>query len=126
MKLLRSSGQKAARTILSLFIIILPFWNLAGGSVSTVNQQEQATETASLDVTETAQPSETPSLTATETIALPFESLTATFPPPTLTETLGADLLVSDQSLSGEFATGEVLLRFRKRASREILDGCIQ
>jgi len=120
------SGQKVAKNILSLVLIIFPFWNLVGGSIPSANQQEQDTETASPDVTGTAQPSEPPSLQVTETATLIPESPTAALPSSTVTEVPAIDMPMSDENLSGEFASDEVLAHFRDQASRESIERCIQ
>ncbi len=116
------SGQKLAKNILSLFLIILPFWDLAGVSISSGNQQEQTTETVSPYVTDTAQPSETPLILDTKTATLIFESPTAASPPSTAT----VDTSIINQSLSDEFASSELLVRFRKRATKASIEQCIQ
>jgi len=127
------SGQNVARKILPLLLIVLPFWNQAGGSLPPANQQEQATETASPAVTDTVPPSATASIPVTETLTLSaetatltFESPTATVPAASTTAELAAGPPISDQTLGSGFASGEVLARFRKQASRESIEQCIR
>lgn len=120
------SGQKVAKKILPLFLLILPFWNLTGGSISTVERQEQGTETAPLDVTYTVQPSKSPIALDTETAALELESPTTTSPAVAITEELVAGPQISEQTLGGGFVSGEVLVRFRKQASKESMEQCIR
>ncbi|HLO29570.1 MAG TPA: hypothetical protein VK249_10570, partial [Anaerolineales bacterium] len=126
MKLSMPGGRKVARNIISLALIVLPLWNFAGDPVPVANQQEQATATASPDSTEIVQPSETSSLPGAETLTPTLETPTEILPAYTATEASTAEEPISDQSLSGEFAPGEVLVRFRGRASREDRTRCIQ
>ena len=127
MKLSRLSGRKVARNILSLSVIVFSLSNMGGRSNPILYQQEQTTETPTLALTDTIQPTETVTQQESETATVAAtESLTPTISSPVTTESIPTDLLPPTVNISGDFVSDEVLIRFRRRTSRLAIDNCIQ
>jgi subtilisin family serine protease len=127
MKLSRLSGRKVARNILSLSVIVFSLSNMGGRSIPILYQQEQTTETPSLTLTDTIQPTETVTQQNIETAtASATESLTPTISSLVTTESIPTVFLPPTVNISGDFVSDEVLIRFRRRTSRLAIDNCIQ
>jgi len=100
---------------------------MGGRSIPILYQQEQTTETPTLALTDTIQPTETVTQQESETATVAAtESLTPTISSPVTTESIPTDLLPPTVNISGDFVSDEVLIRFRRRTSRLAIDNCIQ
>ncbi len=104
-----------------IFLVALnPYASPAHATYQVDESTSTATETAFISPTETlrAVDTQTPTLIPTLTESPP---VTMTLPP-TITTSLSVD---DGSSLKGNFVSDEVLIGFRKRASREAIDQCL-
>lgn len=110
----------------SLFLIILSSWNPFIGPGPVPAQQDDVTETASPTTTLTLPPPEsiTPPVSETPSFRI-TETLTPTIVPSAITEP-GATDLPPTVTLSGDFVSDEILIRFRRNASKSAIESCIQ
>lgn len=122
MKVSKPSGLTSARNILYLNIVLFLLF-YPGGMASSPKQQTNETS-ATPEVSETSPPTETTSPQDTETPSptltdSPTITLTPTNPKPTSTA-------LSDENLSGNIIPDEVLVRFKRRATLETINRCLQ
>jgi len=115
-----------SKKLLTVFLILPVFLNLTWAPNSATGKQAEITSTTNPDTTVTGLPTETPPVQATETPLPTFTETPTLTISPVPTELTADTSSVNDQSLSGDFVSDEVLIRFRKRASSESIDQCVE
>ncbi len=122
MRVRKSNGFMMARNVFYLNMVVLLLLNLGGTRLTSESQTDELTLT--LETSEASPPTETSAPQDTET---PFPTLIDS---PTTTSTAATskatNTQISDQSLSGMIVPNEVLVRFRRRATQETINQCIQ
>ena len=108
-------GRNVIKSVLPLFVIIISFSNLLGGPIPIVDQQQDASQTAGPTIPVTLPPSETATPEFTET-------LTSTVPPSVTAESTSIPTI----SIQGDFVSDEILIRFRRNASKGAIEACLQ
>lgn len=121
MKVRKLSKSINSRSVFYLNMVLFLLLNLGGTAFPRINQTDEITTTP--EISETSLPTETSLPQDTETpLSTITESSTIT---PTSTSSQATNTPVGDQSLGGSFASDEILVRFRRRASQEEINQCV-